>query len=172
MRRVAVVGTSCSGKTTLSRQIAERLSCPCIELDAIHWGPNWTPVPPEVFRERALTALSGETWVADGNYSRREQSILSLVDTVVWLDYPLRIVLRRAFTRSFRRVVRREELWHGNRETLREHLSRDGMVWWVLRTHRRRRRQYAALAADPDCAHLQIVRLRSQAETDRWLAAL
>jgi adenylate kinase family enzyme len=172
VRRIAVVGTSCSGKTTLSRRLAERFGCPHVELDAIHWGPNWTEVPPEVFRERALTALSGETWVADGNYSRREQTILRLVDTVVWLDYPLIVVLWRAFARSLRRVVRREELWHGNRETLRGHLSRDSMVLWVLQTHRRRRRQYAALAADPDCAHLHVVRLRSQAQTNRWLASL
>ena len=67
-------------------------------------------MPPELFRERALEALAGEAWVADGNYSRREQSILSLVDTVVWLDYPFRVVLWRAFARSLRRVVRREEL--------------------------------------------------------------
>ena len=42
--RINVVGTSCSGKSTLARALAERLNAPYIELDAIFWDRDWTPV--------------------------------------------------------------------------------------------------------------------------------
>ena len=71
------------------------------------------------------------------------------------------------------RVVRREELWHGNRETFRHSFaSRDSILLWFLRTFRRRRRQYEAAMADPTNAHLTFVRLRSPREAERWLAAI
>lgn len=51
-RRIAVVGASGSGKTTFARRLAERLGIPHIELDAIHWGPDWTPARDDDFRAR------------------------------------------------------------------------------------------------------------------------
>ena len=51
-QRIVVVGTTGSGKTTLARSISERLAVPHVELDALFWGPNWTPVPVEDFWRR------------------------------------------------------------------------------------------------------------------------
>ncbi|TME62901.1 MAG: AAA family ATPase, partial [Chloroflexi bacterium] len=48
-RRISVVGTTGSGKTTFARELARRLGVPHVELDALAWGPNWTLVPVEVF---------------------------------------------------------------------------------------------------------------------------
>ncbi len=45
MRRIVVIGTSGSGKTTLARELAGRLNVPHIELDALHWKPNWVATP-------------------------------------------------------------------------------------------------------------------------------
>ncbi len=69
MRRLAVVGTTGSGKTRLAREISTRLEIPHIELDSLYWGPYWTEPPVEAFRERVARALTGEAWVVDGNYS-------------------------------------------------------------------------------------------------------
>ena len=41
-RRVNVVGTSASGKTTFARALAERLGVRHVELDALHWQSGWT----------------------------------------------------------------------------------------------------------------------------------
>ena len=41
LARVVVVGTSGSGKTTLASRLAEILSVPHIELDALHWEAHW-----------------------------------------------------------------------------------------------------------------------------------
>ena len=71
MKRINVVGTSGSGKSTISKKLAENLGVPYIELDALFWGPNWTTTPDDEFfesLEKQLTATDG--WVLDGNYSR------------------------------------------------------------------------------------------------------
>ena len=60
-RRIVVVGTSGSGKTTLAREVARRLALPHVEIDALHWGPNWTEPPVELFRQRAVRAIGGIT---------------------------------------------------------------------------------------------------------------
>lgn len=172
MQRINVVGTSCSGKTTLARALAERLDLPCVELDAHYWGPAWTPVPDDVFRARVEAATAGQRWVIDGGYSPVRHLTWGRADTVVWLDYPLPVVLGRWLRRTVRRVRSGDEFWPGtgNRETIRNVLRRDGLLWWILRTHRRRRRSMSAgLAARPD---LRGIRLRSPAEADRWLRSL
>jgi len=170
MRRVNVVGTSASGKTTLALALAERLGAPFIELDALHWEPNWTEAPDEVMRERVTSAIAGETWVVDGNYAVVRDLVWARADTVVWLDLPLRTVLRRYATRTVRRITMGEELWSGNRERLRFLLGRDSLLWWILSTYRRRRREYPErLAAHPE---ITAVRLRSPREARAWLETL
>ena len=172
MRRINVVGTSCSGKTTLARAVAERLDLPHIEMDSLFWGPGWTPVPPELFRARVEDAAAGDGWVLDGGYSPVRDVIWSRADTVVWLDYPMPTVLGRWAMRTVARTRRGDEFWPGtgNRESVRNAFRRDGLLAWILTTHRRRRRTMAAQLAA--CPEIGAVRLRSQREADRWLREL
>ena len=168
MRRVNVVGTRSSGKSTLAIALAERLSVPYIELDALHWEPNSAEAPSEVMRERVRSAIGGETWVVDGNYSAVRDLVWARADTVVWLDLPLPTILARYATRTVRRLTTRQELWSGNRERLGFLFGRDSLLWWILGTNRRRRREYPALlAARPQ---ITAIRLRSAREARDWLA--
>jgi adenylate kinase family enzyme len=169
--RINVVGTSSVGKTTLAATLASRLGVPHVELDALHWESNWTAAPDDVLRDRVRHALSGDGWVADGNYAKVRDLIWDRAEAVVWLDLPLRTILWRYVARTIRRVAGREELWGGNRERLSTHLfSRDSLLWWILTTYRRRRREYPQLlAARPD---LVAIHLRSARAADRWLAEM
>src|SRR5579883_1503505 len=135
-RRVVVVGTTGAGKSTLALRLARRLRCPHIELDALHWGPDWTPVARDCFRAHTRRAVAGDAWVADGNYRQVRDLVWGRADTIVWLDYPLRTVLPRLLRRTLRRCLSHEVLWHGNRERLRtQFLSRDSLFLWALQTH-------------------------------------
>ncbi|HEY7847048.1 MAG TPA: hypothetical protein VIC83_02515, partial [Candidatus Limnocylindria bacterium] len=67
-RRINVVGTSASGKTTFARALAARLAVPWVELDALHWEAGWTEADDAVMRERVRRAIAGDGWVVDGNY--------------------------------------------------------------------------------------------------------
>lgn len=171
-QRIAVVGTTGSGKTTLARQLADRLTIPHVELDAIHWEPNWTEIPTPLFRERLTPALSGNSWVVDGNYSQVRDIIWSRADTVVWLDYSLPVVLHRLVRRTFRRVVAREQLWNGNRETLATTFSRDSVVLWAMKTHPQRRKEFPILLKQPEYAHLTAIHLRSPKAAQDWISRL
>jgi adenylate kinase family enzyme len=172
-RRINVVGTSAAGKTTFARALSACLDVPCVELDALHWEANWTEAADRVMRQRVTKATAGDAWVVDGNYSAVRDIVWGRAQAVIWLDFPLRTVLWRYATRTRRRIRTGEELWPGtgNRERLSMHLlSRDSLLWWILSTYRRRRRDYLRLPAKTP--HLAWVRLRSAGEADAWLAAL
>lgn len=165
--RIAVVGTTCAGKTTVAKRLAERHRVPHVELDALHWGPGWSEPSADEFRERVQAALAGEAWVADGGYhGKLGDLVLKRAELVVWLDPPLPTVLRRLGSRTVRRVRSGEELWGGNRETWRgAFFSRDSLFVWALTTHRPRRARY-----EERLAAYNVVRLRSASETEAWLA--
>ncbi|TAK23362.1 MAG: adenylate kinase [Chloroflexota bacterium] len=172
MKRVAVVGTSGSGKTTFAATLAARLGYDHVELDALHWEAGWKMAEVEVFRSRVTTATDGEHWVCDGSYTKVRDIVWSRADTLVWLDYPLPLVLARLFRRTAQRLWAREALWNGNRESLREHFSRDSLFIWAFRQHRRNRVAYPAALAESRFAHLAIVHLRSPNEAERWISDL
>jgi adenylate kinase family enzyme len=172
-RRIAVVGTSGSGKTTLAYQLAQQMGIPHVELDALHWGPNWTRAPRQVFREHTAKALTRDAWTTDGNYSAIRDIVWNRADTVVWLDYALPVILWRVARRTIRRFVMREELWNKNHKRFRDaFLSYDSSILWAVRTYRRRRREYPILFSEPEYAHLSIVQLRSPRAARLWLANL
>ncbi len=172
-RRIAVIGMTASGKSTLAKQLARLLGVPHIELDGIVHGPNWVDLPNEEFHARTADALSGDGWVVDGNYAAVRDLTIGQAETVVWLDYPISIPLWRVVPRTVRRIIRHEELWNGNRETWHGALfGCDSLVVWILKMHHKRRREFAALFSAPEHAHRTLIRLRSPRATARWLASL
>jgi adenylate kinase family enzyme len=168
MRRVAVIGGSCSGKTTVSSALAARLGVPHVELDALHHDANWTEAPAELFQQRvkAALAVSPDGWVVDGNYfGKLGGFVLERADTVVWLDVPYATVIGRVLWRTWSRLVRSTELWNGNRERLRDLFGRNSIVWWVLTTHR----GFAAKWEERLAEHPHVLRIR---DADAWLQSI
>ena len=168
--RIAVVGASGNGKTTLARALATRLGVPHVELDALHHGPNWSAPSAEEFRAIVLPHLERDGWVVDGDYSSKlGDSVLERAETVVWLDQPLPLILWRLWPRTYRRIRRGEELWNGNRESWRGAFwGRESLFVWTIRTYFKKRRTFPAWFAR--YAHLRVVRLRSPREVERWLS--
>jgi len=171
-RRISVVGTIGSGKTTFARKTSKLLSAPHIELDALNWEPNWVEAPNNLFRERVKRSLQGDSWVADGNYHQVRDIVWNRADTVVWLDYPFRTIITRLAKRTLRRIRTREQLWNGNQEHIRGLFTRDSVFLWALRTYRRRRRQYPVLLSKPENSHLTVIRLRSPRDAEEFLSEL
>lgn len=160
----------------MARALAALLGVPHVELDALAWGPAWSVVPRDVLRARVDEATAGDTWVVDGNYGGAgvREMVWQRADTVVWLDYPLWLILARLTRRNLERIRSGRELWPGtgNRETVRNSFfSRESLYIWAVRTHRRRRRQYGELLARPEHAHLIVRRFTRPVEADAWLSA-
>ena len=170
--RIVVVGTSCAGKSTFAQALADASGCPRIELDELHWSANWQPKPPEEFRRLVAEAASADTWVADGNYGVVRELLWPRAEAVVWLNYSYPRVLWRAVKRTVHRCITRKPLWHGNRESLwRSFFTRESILLWVITTHRRRQREFAALRAAGQFRHLAWVEFRHPEHAEQWLAA-
>ncbi len=169
LQRVAIVGTSCSGKTTLAQSLSRTLAVPHIELDVLHWGPNWTPSPHDDFRASVEAAIAGPSWVLDGNYAAVRNLVWGRATTVVWLNYSFVRIYSRALSRTARRILTREDLFSGNRESLRQAVDPDWIPWWVLRTFWKNRRKYPALFREPAAAHLQVLELTKPKQAEHLL---
>jgi len=168
-----VVGTSGCGKTTLARHLSERLGAPHIELDALYWGPDWTPSSDDEFRRRIAEAIEGERWILDGNYAKARDLAWPRATTVVWLNYGFFTVLGRVIARTVRRSLRREPLFSDNRETLGRAIgTRDSILVWVLTTYARRKRDYTRLRAERTYPNLVWVELRKPRDAEAWLRSV
>ena len=85
---------------------------PHVELDALYFGPDLSQAPLDVLRERTSAAIAGERWVTDGNKRAVRDLVWPRADTVVWLDYPVWVSLRRLARRARSRTASlRTETW-------------------------------------------------------------
>lgn len=136
--RVIVQGTSGSGKTTLSTALANALGVERLELDGLYQQRNWAPLDVEEFRARVESFVAQAGWVVDGNYSQVRDILWPLATTILIIDLPKRIVMTRLIKRTVWRILKREELWNGNRESWRNALSRDptrNIILWAWNAH-------------------------------------
>jgi adenylate kinase family enzyme len=175
--RVAVVGTSGSGKSTFARRLAERIGAPRIELDAINWQAGWRDLNSHdvaEFRRRVALAVEPEAWVSDGNYSKVRDLILARATHLIWLDYPRPVTIQRVFWRSLKRALSKRELWPGtgNREEFRRWLDKEHPIRWAWDTYHDRRAAYAALFEAASTAHLAKHRVRQPREAEPLIERL
>lgn len=95
--KINVTGNAGSGKSTLSKFLAQELGFPLIEMDKIVWDPGWRRVGRAEREARLQPLLDQESWVLDGvSRTAREQA-----DLVVFLDLPLWLCLFRCLRRSW-----------------------------------------------------------------------
>ncbi len=171
--RILVHGTTGSGKTTLGKRIAAITGAPYVELDALYWEADWVEAPVHIFRNRVAEAIAGPAWVVDGNYSVVQDLTWASADAIIWLDYSIARIYWQLLKRTLSRIVRREELWAGNREKLRTaFFSTDSLFVWALKSHWKKRRVMPERLAEPRYAHLRCTRIRSPRELERYLASV
>ena len=168
MNRVCLIATaSGNGKTTVGRMLAEQMGVPFYELDALHHGPNWTEATPEELLAKVKPIVASPAWVIDGTYRGKVGDIVPAnADLVVWLDLPLRVWLPRLLRRTAGRVLRKEELWNGNRERWRDALHpTNSVVIHALRTHRQTQRTLEAELL----GRFPVTRLRTTGEVEDFV---
>jgi len=99
MQRIVIVGSGGSGKSTLARQIGAVLGLDVVYLDRLLWKPGWVRVP--VAQQEALVkkAVSGPCWIVEGDHIRTQPLRFAASDTIIFLDFPLWVCLRRTLKR-------------------------------------------------------------------------
>lgn len=173
--RIHIMGDSCAGKSTLGKRLAKALGVPFVDMDALNWLPNWvalSAVDPGEFERRLQEATADKGWVVAGSYTRFAQRVMwPRVETIIWLDLPRPLLVRRVIARSWRRYRTKELLWGTNYEQFWPQLMvwrKESLVWWIVTQYRRRRQQLVHMMSDPRWAHIRFIRLTSQEEIDRW----
>ena len=171
--RIAVVGCTGSGKSSLARKLSRQLQIEHVELDAVSFAQDWQLRPREEFRADVARLVAGDRWVIDGNYHQVRDLIWPRATAVVWLDRSLGCCLWRTFGRTVRRCWTGERVCGDNYESWRQgFFSTDSVLLWVLRIHAERRRELERDFASSAYAHLRFERIRSNRESERFLAAL
>jgi len=174
-KRIVIVGTTSSGKSTLAERLADRFGHDFIDLDSFHWEPNWKEAPPDVFRRRVESATQCEKWIVAGNYHMVRDLVWKKAEVVIWLDYSLWKIFWQLTRRTFSRWWNRELLWGTNYENLWTHMkvwSDESLFHWLFKTYWRRKREYPVLLGLPEYKHLLPIHFKHPKEVEDWLNRL
>lgn len=140
-RKIIITGTTCTGKTTLGRKLSKGLSIPQIDLDNFYFLPNWVEKEKEKFVQDVVDEVGGKKeWIVTGSYQTLlKDTIWQQASVIVWLDYPLSLIVRRYLIRTFKRVVFREKCCGENYETLGRTFSKNSLFLWIFKSYWRRK---------------------------------
>jgi adenylate kinase family enzyme len=168
--RILIVGPTGAGKSTMAETLGRRSGLPHVELDRLVLGPGWTHMPDDEARRQVAALVTEDTWLVTGNYAAVRDLVWRRAQLVVWLDLPMRTVFRRLLWRTIQRLVRRENLGSGNKESIGRLLSRRSILLWATRSYRPLRAEYER-AVEVYGDRLHVVRLRSASAQRQWLAS-
>lgn len=175
MKKINVIGTSGSGKSTFSQLLAKKLNAKYIEMDLLYWQPNWQESNDNDFFEKLSTEIKSDSWVLDGNYSRSQSIKWKTADTIIWLDYGFFRTFYQVFFRSIKRAWNKNELWQGtgNRESFyKTFFHKNSIILWMLTNYHRNKLRYSVLMQNEAMKNKQFIRLKSPKEATYFLSEL
>jgi len=174
--RITVIGLPGSGKSTLSSSLSVILDLQHVELDAIHWQPNWVSLEKSVMREQVDAACPPDgRWVVDGNYRVARPIVWGRADTIVWLDIPLWLSMWRLVKRTLSRMFFKRKLWNGNQERWSNLFAlnkEDNLLLFALSRRGMLKVEVPASLREPEHQHLKLLRFRHPKEVEDWLRSL
>ena len=102
MKRVLVIGSGGSGKSTFARRLGKLLDIEVKHLDSFYWRAGWTKPADEEWVRTVANLVSGDSWIIDGNFGGTLELRVRHCDTIVFLDMSRllclwRVVKRRLF---------------------------------------------------------------------------
>lgn len=172
LKKINIVGTSGSGKSTFAKKLANILSIDYIEMDVLFWRKNWHCLNDKDFSSLLKTSLEKERWVLDGNYSNTTPVKWENVDVVIWLDFSFFRTMSQAVKRAVIRIHAKKELWPGtgNKETFRKtFLSKHSILLWTLKTYKKNKIYYESIMSAKEFSHIIFIRLASPKACSEYL---
>lgn len=102
MKRIMLIGSGGAGKSTLAKQLSEKLQINVIHLDTLLWKPNWVGVSREEQIKIQEELVKEDEWIIDGNYGGTMDIRLDAADTILYLDIPRTTCVYRVFNRMIK----------------------------------------------------------------------
>ncbi|MEV0928558.1 adenylate kinase [Streptomyces spongiicola] len=168
MPKIALFGAPATGKSTLARWLSTKLDQPHTDLDDLLFTPDG-PLPLEEFRRQAGEITRTDGWIVEGNFSKLADVVWHRADTLIWLDFPLPLILYRIVRRSLRQLTGRENSAQARRLTWsKAFFARRSLLRTAIRKHRANRPRYIRQVAETAELGVQVVRLRGPQDIRRW----
>lgn len=162
-----IIGQPGAGTSTLARQLGEITFLPVYHMDRIHWQPGWVERDPAEKLRLVAEVHARPRWIFEGGHSATWPARLARADTLIWLDLPVGLRLRRVLWRNLSRFGRaRPDLPDGCPERISPAFLR--YIWRTRQSGRARAEGLFASAPGTKARHV----FRRPAEVARYLAAL
>lgn len=98
-KRILVIGSPGSGKSTFSRRLSESTGIPLIHLDKEFWNYGWVETPREEWVKKQENYVSENEWILDGNYGGTLNVRLEKADTIICFQLSRVVCLMRYLKR-------------------------------------------------------------------------
>lgn len=166
MERVLIIGCGGAGKSTLARQLGQKLGLPVVHLDSIFWLPGWVEMEKDTFDERVRQELRKDKWIMDGNYNRTMPERLQYCDTVIYLDFSRWACLYGIFKRLLTNIGKtRPDMGAGCKEKVDWEF-----VKWVWNFNKNKRERYYRMLKDAE--GVEAIVLKNRRMVNRFLKEL
>ena len=165
MQRVLIIGPCGAGKSTLATALARKLALPVYHMDQLNWRPGWVESSKDEIRESLKNIVATDRWLIDGTYGGTLDERLVRAETVVYLDYPIRLCVARLLRRIWTyRGRSRPDMTEG----CPERFDLEFLIYLMRWNSGPRPRMEAKLRGHEH----KIIRLRSPDELQRWMDLL
>lgn len=162
-----IIGCCGAGKSTLSKQLSNKIRVPVYHLDQYYWKEGWTETPKEEWIPIVTKLASNDEWIIDGNYGSTIPIRLQQADTIIYLKYSTWKCLYRVCSRivKYKGKVRPdmpkgcEERWDLN------------FLHYVLTYNLIRAKKHLALVENTK-GHKEVFVLKNDAEVASFLQSL
>lgn len=131
--KIAIIGYSGSGKSTIARKLGEYYSCQVLHLDTVQYAPNWIEREYEEKKSDVAEFLKNDDWVIDGNYSKFfYEERMEKADQIIFMNFNRFNCLWRVFKRyRTYKGTSRPDMTEGCNEKLDYEF-----ILWILRSGR------------------------------------
>lgn len=167
MKKIAIIGSGGSGKSTFARKLGEKLQIEVFHLDAILWKPNWTAVSKNQQEAIQRQLVSKDQWIIDGNYNGTLDLRLNAADCIIFMDMPRKLCVYRVFKRM---LLYRNRQRPDMAEGCRERFDLNFLKWIWNYPRDKRPGVYQKLQRLQD--HKEIVILTSSKEARNFISQL
>ena len=155
--------------------MASVLDVPFIELDSLNWEENWVSLAekdPEELTRRFQKATSGDCWVVAGSYTEYSKKIFwEKLETIIWLDMPMYLLIWRMLCSSWRRWRTNELLWGTNYERISSQLMfwrSESLLNWIIKQHQPKRNEMLQDYFSSEWGHIRFIRICSRNEINSF----
>jgi len=95
MEKIVIIGSPGAGKTTLAKELGSMLKIKVFHLDRFFWQRGWKRKTRDTRIDILQMLVREKQWIIEGTYLCSSESRLNAADTIIFLDIPPLVCLRR-----------------------------------------------------------------------------